>query len=122
MRFMALESFFYNSQYHEASPQAPKIFDFPDDETPNLRWRPLDKKARKALEDTAAKVQDDSGNIIAIYPIPEEFQNALVEATPIEKSPDVDPNRLPEATVAAVVPKTVVAKVGKGRASDQEPT
>jgi hypothetical protein len=123
MRFMALENFFYGGELHEATPATPKIFDFPDDEIPNLRWRPLDLKAKKALESHAAKVKEETGNIHRTFDIPKEFGAMEVgELTTIEKPEPVDPDLLPDVTIAAIAPRQKVEKIAKsGRASDQEP-
>jgi len=125
MRFMALENFFYNGVLHEAGPAQPKIFDFPDDEVPSRRWRPLDAKARKALEKLRDDVKARSGNTIRIFNIPEEMQASKAEVVEkVKKAPPVDPEALPAVTIKALTPKGAekIEKIEKGaRPSDSEP-
>ena len=125
MRFMVLENFFYGGELHMAAPLSPKIIDFPDDEVPNIRWRPLDAKAKAALDALAAKVKEETGNIHRVFNIPEEFVGQAVAGEPIEKPEPRDPDKLSAATVDALIPKSKIEKVAGakgGRASDQEPS
>jgi hypothetical protein len=46
---MAIEPWYYNGNYYPASAEAPHVFNYPDEEVPNHKWYPLDKKAHAAL-------------------------------------------------------------------------
>lgn len=122
MRFMALSNFVHGGVLHEATPQQPKIFEFPADEIPSITWRPMDDEAAVALEERADVIEKKTGRRPRVYPVPKEL---IVPPTPetLEKSKKSDPNALPAATVAALTPKATVGKLEKGkRPSDGEPS
>jgi hypothetical protein len=55
MRFLTTEPWLdHNSQYHQAAPDQPHIFEAPADTVPNWKWTPLDAEAKAALDKLAA--------------------------------------------------------------------
>ena len=113
MRFLATENWIdHNSHFHEASPDAPHVFDFPSGMVPNWKWTPLDEEAKAALD---ALASDNFGLKVKGIPTIEAGFVPEVIAPPAEVKPVV---------VAPIKqkkdPNTMSAMQGK-RPSDIDP-
>lgn len=132
MKFLAIEPFFFNSQYYPAAPDSPLAFNFPKGEVPNVRWYPMDQEALEALE-ALQKTILAYGNKCVIHRIPQGVkppEYIYIEA-PEKVDPDVLPPgikleggpRSPEQFTMSEVQAQNKGMVPKpGRPSDMEPT
>jgi len=101
MRFMAIEPFFFDIQYYDASPEKPLVFEYPKNpdtgefEVPNVKWYPIDQEAKEALEKLrdkiAADLQAKSPIMIHGIPVGVELPKPILIPPREKSSPDMLP-------------------------------
>ena len=115
MRFFTTEPWIdHNAGYHDASPDAPHVFEVPADTVPNWKWTPLDEEAKTALDRLAA-----ANPGLRVKDIPEIEAGFVPEviAPKIEIKPVVLAPAKPHKS-----PDTMAGVQGKGkRPSDVDP-
>lgn len=81
MKFMATEPWYYNNVYYPASNSNPHVFEFPDDDTPSIKWWPLDKCSAEKL----AEIKSRKNLTVRLNPIPNVEIGSHLEVIPSPK-------------------------------------
>ena len=134
MRFMAIEPFFFDIQYYDASPQKPLVFDYPKNpdtgefEVPNIKWYPVDQEAKAALEHLRDSLQTIGMKAI-IHGIPAGVELPRAVVIPPREKSNMDSlpigllRKVPDVTEFTMKEMQELSKgaIPQVRPSDREP-